>query len=262
MAAIVYENLADAAEVSASSWIAAAPPERLQNHHTTRRWKGRNGDTEFITAAFAAAQQVDFVALLRCAGVFDGEQRALSAAAFSRVRIASGTDPLLGDLFDNTSAAGRISEDYGALIALMPTPVSARSLRIDLSEAGAAALLAGRLVVGLRSTFALNFSYGWSFGYADLSRKRKSAAGLTYVEHDDRYRVLNLTFDMEEADRYNIVHEVDRLNGWSRDLMMVIDHESSNLARDCVWGLANDLSPPTQPNPIFFSKQFSIEERL
>jgi len=263
-AAILYRNLADEGAVTASSWIAAAPPATLQDPHTTRRWKGRNGDAESITLSFSSAQLIDTVALIKCDGVFAGDQRTLSAAATRRVRIASA-DPtgVAGDLYDSGTAAGRIDPAYAALIELLDAPVSAIAVRIDLAESGAEALLAGRLVVGRREAFAFNFAFGWSFGFADLSRLKKSAGGQTFIDRDDRYRLLNVSFEwVNSAQRFGVVQEADRLNGISQDVLFVTNPKSDNLGRDSVWGLMQDLSPPTQPHFGFFAKSYSIAERL
>lgn len=261
--AILYQNLADDGTVAASSWIAAAPPSVLQNAHVTRRWKGNNGAAEYISVTWPTAQSIDTIALFGCAVVDVGVERVMSAAASSRIRVSSvDVTGLAGDLYDSGNVAGAIREQYGALVSLRPAALSARAVRIDLSESGVDAVMAGRIVIGLRSAFTVNFGYGWAFGYDDLSRRRKSVGGLSFVDRDDRYRVLNLTYEsLDQADRYAHVHEIDRLNGISRDVLFVTDSASAQLDRDSIWGLIQDMSPPTQPNIAFFSKMYRIEER-
>jgi hypothetical protein len=266
-AQILYRNLVDPGTVTASSWVASAPPSILQDFHVSRRWEGRNGDTESITFDLGSAQSVDTVCLFGCQGIFaSGDQSNLTSAAVRRVRL-SASDPTgeAGELYDsddNDAGVGFIKEAYGAMVELLDTPVVARYGIIDLSEGGTDTLLAGRLVVGLRSPFTINFGYGWARGYADLSRKKKSAGGQTFIDRDDRYRVLNLTFEtLEQADRDGFVDEIDRLNGVSSDVLFVIDPDSTDITRDTIWGLINDMSPPTQPNLAFFSKSYNIEER-
>jgi hypothetical protein len=261
-ASILFENKADAVSVTASSWIAAAPPSMLQNAHVSRRWKGRNGDTEFILTGLISG--FDTVALFGLQGVFgDDVQRNLSSAAVSRVRVSSADSTgLSGDLYDSDDLpVFAIDDAYGALIHLLDAPISGY-VRIDLSEAGAVALLAGRLVVGLRSTVGVNFQYGWSYGYVDLSRISKSAGGQTFVDLDDRIRTLNVTFgELSPAERNGFVARMDRINGSSRDVLFIIDGESSDLARDCIWGLLTSPNQPTQPFLDAFAKTIEISER-
>lgn len=264
-AAILYDNLADAATLDASSWIAAAPPATLQSPHVSRRWKGRNGDSETLSADLLAEVSLDTLTLLGCQYVdADDIQANMTASAITRIRVSSQTGgPFAGDVYDSGSAAGRIDAAYGALVTHLASPVSGRYVDFNLSQSGANALLAGRMVIGLREAFTINFGYGWSYGYGDLSRLKKSAGGQTFVDRDDRYRILNLTFDALDADdRYGFVEEADRLNGISRDVLFVLDPDSATPDRDTIWGLMQDLSPPAQPNLAFFSKSYRIEERL
>ena len=165
-------------------------------------------------------------------------------------------------MWDSGTAAGKIRDAYGRLVELRPAPVTGRAVLIDISESSVDAVLAGRVVIGLRKTFALNFSYDWSDGYADLSRIKKSIGGQTYVDRDDRFRVLNIPFNAVVEDDFNmIVREIDRENGLSRDVLFVIDENSAEPDRDSVWGLIKDMSPPTQPNLAYFAKRYAIEER-
>lgn len=266
MAAILYRNLADVefgGSVTASSWIADAPPSRLQNPHTLRRWKGRNGAAEYILATWATAQTFDTIAIEKLAHIIGDTTSAMTSMATRRIRISSvDLSGLAGDVWDSGISAGKIRAEYGRLVELRPEPISGKAVLIDISESDAEAVLAGRLVIGLRKQFALNFSYDWSDGYADLSRIKKSIGGQTYVDRDDRYRVLNIPFDsVVENDFNTIVREIDRENGLSRDVLFIIDEDSAEPDRDSVWGLIKDLSPATKPNLAYFSKRYAIEER-
>lgn len=262
-AGVVYENLADDGSITASSWIASAPPAMMQNPHISRRWKGRAGASEFIILDLLASASISSLALLGLEAVVADTQGPMTLLATSHIRI-SLTDPtgLTGEVYDSGSAAGRISPKYSALIQHWATPITGRYIRIDLSQTDASALLAGRFVVGLRHNFAINFSYGWGMGYTDLSRVVKSAGGQTFVDADDKFRVLNLSFGvLDEADRYDFVDEMDRLNGISQDVLFTLNPASATPDRDTIWGLMQDLNPPTQPSVAHFTKSYSVAER-
>jgi hypothetical protein len=78
MAAILHENLADDGTVTASSWIAAAPPLMVQNPHVSRRWKGNDGDGEYLLLSWESAQTFDTIALFGLAVIdVDNTQRAI-----------------------------------------------------------------------------------------------------------------------------------------------------------------------------------------
>lgn len=261
--ALLYNNVADDGLITASSWIAASPPATLKNPHVMRRWKGTQGASEYILCTWDVAQSIDTIALFGAAVIIGGIESTMSESATQRVRVSSvDTTGLSGDLYDSGVVTGGIRSDFGSLIILLQAPVSARAVLIDISQGGADALMVGRLVVGLRSSFSLNFGFGWSYGYADLSRRRKSVGGQTFVDRDDRYRVLDLTYEsLSAADRYAHVQEADRLNGISRDILFMTDTDSAKLDRDSIWGLMQETSPPTQPNIAYFSKTYRIEER-
>lgn len=264
MAAILWENLADSGTVSASSGLASAPATMLQNQHTTRRWKGRNGAAESILLTWSTAQSFDTISLERCAVVSAGVLGTMSATATVRVRVSSSDlTGVAGDVWDSGTLTGRMREEYGRFVELHATTMTGKAVLIDIAQSGVDAVLAGRLVVGLRQSFDYNFSYGWTDGYADLSRIKKSAGGQTFIDRDLRYRVLGLEFGaVSEADRNAIVREVDRICGVSRDVLFVIDEDSAEPDRDSVWGRIVNMNPPSQPSLAFFTKRYEIEERL
>lgn len=262
--AILYENLVDSGIVTASSWIASAPPSTLQNKHVTRRWQGSNTASEYIVVNWSESQTIDTIGLFGAACIVQGTLIPFPDTGTIRIRVSSFDNTgLTGDLYDSGDIVGLISSKYSSLINLQSTPlVGAKTVRIDISEATAEAILAGRFVVGLRNTFTVNFDFNWTYGYMDLSRIRKSAGGLTFVDRDDKYRVLNLTYaSLDPTDRYGFIQELDRINGMSDDVLFIIDSNSSELSRDSLWGLLQDMSPPSQPNFAYFQKVFKIEER-
>lgn len=268
---ILYVNIADDATITASSAIASAPADTVQDPHVLRRWRGRLGDTEYLLADLGSSQSFDTIALLGLAYLdADSVEQIFDSSGTTRIRVSSvdGTGDA-GDVYDSGVLSGQVSSSYGQLIKLFTaSPISGRYVKIDLTRASATALMAGRLVIGMRESFLYNFSYGWTFGYSDLSRRRKSAGGQTFVERDDRYRVLTLNFDfVDQDDRYGFVHEIDRINGISRDVLFVLNPESSTLDRDSIWGLIQDMSPPSDRIATsvagidLFSKSYNIEER-
>lgn len=246
-AAVLYDNLADRAAVSASTSLILAPPERVQDVHVARRWRSLTA-ADHLVMDFGAAVSMDTVAAL-----------GLSATS-ARLRLSS-VDQEEGDLFD--SGAGDASQPHRQAVWLLPAPVSARFARIDFVNAGGAFVEAGRIVAGLRSAFEINFDYGWGFSYGDLSKKARTRGGQTQVNRDDRYRMLDLTFSLiSKADRYEIVDTIDRINGLSTDVLFVADPDSDDLARDTIWGLITETTPVIQPYFDRFSKTYRIEERL
>jgi len=245
-AGVVFDNLADRGTISASSSEILARPDRVQNEHVARRWRSLSAaDTLIVDLGMPMA--VDTVALL-----------GLSAVT-ARCRI-SADDPNGADLYD--SGILTVSQAHRQSVFVLPASVVARYVAFDLTSA-AAFVEVGRAVVGSRSTFHYNFSYGWGFAYADLSRKARTRGGQTQVSRESRYRTLDMSFDfITKADRDGFVDAIDRENGLSRDVLFVTDPQSADLARDTVWGLLTETTPVIQPYFDIFSKTYRIEERL
>lgn len=254
-ARVGWRNLADSGAISASSFVPLTPPTILQNPHVARKWRGANGASEHVTVDLVSPAAIDCVALM---GV------SLSAAGITRIRASlADSSALDGAAHDSGAAAGRIDPRYPHLIHLMPAPVTARYLRIDLTEPGAAFVEAGRLFVGLTEQFTVNFAYGWERGWADPSRVTKSRGGQSYVDRADPYRQLNLTFGhLGEAQRYGVVEDIDQFCGKHTDILMLTDPTSTALARDSIWGRVEDATPVSQPSFATYSKIYRIEERL
>lgn len=255
-AAILYDNLIDAASITASSFAITTPPTRLQNPHIARVWRGIEGDSEYLIVDHGALVEIDTGAVI-------GTN--LGATGVTRHRLSTAdSSGQTGDAHDSTAVTGAIDPAYGNLIDLLETPVMARYQRFDLSQAGLEYIEAGRLVGGLRHQFSINFAYNWSEVEVDRSRKVKGRGGQTFVDFDNSYRSIEIAFEMlSGADRNSFVRDADLLNGASRDVLLILNPASDNLSRDSIWGLVTDVTPVSQPTvPGYFAKTYRVEERL
>jgi hypothetical protein len=258
-AAVAYLNLADDGIVTATTSASLAPPSVLQNQHVARKWRSV-GNNEAIVIDLGSQQSIDTVALM---GVN------LSATGTTRLRIStadtSGQD---GSAYNGTSVAGRVDPSYGRLIFPVPSPVTGRYVRVDLADASLSYIEAGRVFVGRRHQFPVNFSFGWNRGWRDRSRRVQSRGGQTYVERDNSYLTLEVSFEwVPKSDRYGFVEELDRLNGMHEDVLLILDPSSSNLGRDSIWGLVDEIGTVTQPqvwlgDEEVYTKSYRISERL
>lgn len=255
--AVGHTNLADGDDVvlSASSSVIFMPVSELRTVHVGRKWRGDGGNTETVFVDLGSAQSLDTIALM-------GTN--LMTTGTTRVR-ASATDPLVTSalLYDSGDLVGEVDESYGYLVTLLDAPVSARYVRIDLTQGGVDYIEAGRLFIGLRSSFEVNADYGWSYAWVDPSRVTKSIAGQSYVDARESYRVFEMAFSfMVEDDRRGFVEQIDRVNGRKTDLLWIVDPEDDNLGYVTVWGLMSELFAISQPLFDRWSKSYRIEERL
>lgn len=251
--AIAFENLADLGIITASSQQLLMPTFNLQNGHVQRRWRSLNAPAYCVLDA-GALMSIDTVALFGMT---------MSDNGTAQIRISTvDSSGSAGDAYDSGVVA--VDAGYGSSISLLPAPVSGRYVRFDLADAGADYVEAGRLFVGTRTQFRCNHIYGWQRAWVDRSVRAKTRGGQTQIWNDNHYRTMDLTFDfLSETEMNDVVDVIDRENGLHKDVLLIRNPQSDNLARDSVWGLMTELTPAGTPQ-IFdvFSKQFKVEERL
>jgi hypothetical protein len=253
--AFAYKNYADTATITASSVAGNMSARRLQDPHVAEKWRGRSGG-ESLIFDLGGAFLVDTVALM---GV------TLTKAGQTQVRLSSG-DPTgaTGDRHNSGGVIGAVDPAYDYLVHLLPAPVNARYVRIDLSDSSVAAVEAGRAFIGPRTELSVPFSTGASFGYADLSQTSRSRGGQAYIDRNVGYRTLEATFDwLTTGERRGIIEELDRIVGQRQDLLFIANTKSDNLGRDSLWCLRDDMQPTVQPYSFEpFRKAFRLSERL
>ncbi len=259
-AALLIDNLADQATISASSSAPPTPPTLLQNPHVARKMRFGATTGQHVVADLGAPVLVDTAALFGLN---------LSAAGATRVSASlSDSSGAAGDAYDGTVRTGAVDPAYAALIELAPAPFIARYVRIELSDASLAVIEAGRLVIGLRQQMRFNFAFGWQRAWVDRSRRTESRGGQVYVDDDNGYRTVEIAFDaVLESERNGLIERLDRVIGTRRDILLLCKPDSDNLGRDSVWGFSEQVTPVAQPqgwvdgSPIF-QKTIRLRERL
>lgn len=261
-AAICGINLADLGRIGASSQVLAMSSGLIQSPHVEQRWRAQTNAASFVVDLLSL-QEIDTIAL-----------RGLTMGSNGTVRLrASSADASgeAGDILDLAVAQGsqHLDTRYGALTYLFDDPEEVRYIRFDLYDPDALMVECGRAFVGLRTAFTYNFAYGWQVQWVDRSTRQKSRGGQTLTWQDNKYRVLDLSFEhVTEDQRFGIVEEIDRDNGLTQDVFVITDTASANLARDSILGLVSDITPVIQPvgvwdaNGPLYAKQYKIEERL
>ncbi len=252
-------NAAASATITASSSLPLTPPSRLQDQHTSVRWRTET-DTAYLTVALASATIVDTF------GLFGLN---MTTAGVTRIR-ASLTDvsAVDGAVYDSGSSAGRVSTYYGNLVGLMPASASLRYVRFDLTEAGVAYLEAGFLMIGLRNQVTINYAPGAGDTPIDPSIKTKSRSMATHIDPRNKSRKWNFNFEaFSETEAQGWVEGIDQVCGASQNIMVIRNCASSNLGRDTLCGLITTGAPTIATNFFIagsnaYSKTYELETRL
>lgn len=258
-AAVLYANMADTATIGASSQELTMPASTILTPHVSERWRSLT-NSSFFVLDLGALKTLDTVMV---------RGLTMSASGLARLRLSTvDSSGAAGDVLDTGALANQATPyfdlDYGAFVYPLPAAVSARYVRFGQSDPASTYVEAGAICVGLRTGFTYNFVPGASLGYVDRSRSTVTSGGQTLIWIDNKYRKLVLNFDwVTSAQRYGLIEAMDRVNGQHSNVLCITDTASTNLARDSIWGLVDNLTPVTIPQVIdIFGKQISISERL
>lgn len=243
---LAHLNVADDAALVATSQVLLAPVQLLQREHVGQRWRSEVPNVS-VVATLDVAQPIDVFALM-----------GLDADTI-RVRF-SNADPtgVAGELGDTGVQA--VSSRYRQFVTLLPAPATASVVRFDLTGDLPGA---GRLFVGLSQVLRYNFSWGAERKWLSLSRRRRTEGGQTQIQRKAKTRVWSCSVDhLNTAEVEGLVEDIDAMNGLDDDLLFIRDADSSDLARDTLFGLMTDLTPVADVYFNGHSKRYEIEGRL
>ncbi len=259
-AAIAWNNYVDvtSSTISASGAILLAQPTLLRNPHVGKKWRD-NVTATWVGLDLGAATPIDTIMLAGVSGENPAFRVRLSAASLGA-----------GELGDSGSISGipYFDPDYGRFVYLLTTPVSARYIRVDISESGVDYIEAGRWFVGPRNQFATNMQSPWTRTSVRSSVDVIGVGGQTYVDLRTGYRMVNATFEfLTEAEAYGFVEDIALaiVNTGHKDMLWIKDPSSSNLSRDCEWGYPSEslqISQNIYIIPALYKVDVVIRQRL
>lgn len=247
-AAVLWRNLALGATVTATSSIPGTPPKTVLDEDVQFRWQSQSASDSLIFDLLAAVA-LDTITLV-----------ALTATTI-RVRV-SATDPTgeAADVYDSEPQA--VSQAYEQAIFLLPAVVTGRYVRVDLAHSSKPYVEAGFAVIGARLQFTYNYDWGAGRGRIDPGRRAVTEDHQTQIDRRARMRTAALNFGwVSEADRWAILEEMDREAGLSESVLLIMDCASSDLARDTILGLFDELAPTIDVAHELSSRAISITER-
>ena len=266
-AALASSNLIDRTATVVTALGAASgstPATLLQNPHVGKRWR-HNASTTWVLADLGALFNIDTIMLAGVAGpnipVF---QVRLSTADSTGAAGDANNSGLLTGLpyFDS---------DYEKFIYLLSSPVSARYVRVDFTDASSPATgpytEAGRWFAGVRNQFTTNYQAGWQNTVVRGSVDVPGVGGQTFVDLRRGHVATQVTFNfVTETERTTFLDDIGvaLLNIGHLDMLWLKDPASSNLSRDSVWGYF-DGDPQLSQQFTFttlYTLAFTIRQRL
>jgi len=253
--AFAYRNLADTADITASSVAGNMFASRVQDVHVAEKWRATSGSA-YLTFDLGGVFYLDTIALMGLN---------LTETGQTQVRLsATDATAVAGQIYNSGVVTGRVDPRYGYFVDCLPGLVQARYGRIDLTDTAVAAVEAGRLFVGQRTELDVAYTTGASDGYVDLSKSSRARGGQLYIDRNTTYRTVDVTFEfITQSERRGIVEELDRVVGQRQDLLFIKDVNSDNMGRDSLWCMRDDMQLTVQPYTVdIFRKSFRLSERL
>jgi hypothetical protein len=256
--ALAYLNLFDSATPTASSAGTSTPITNLQNAHVANKWRGTGGTTDNFTATWTSDQTADTFAVMGLGSTF-------LATGTVRLQLFNSA---AAQIYDSGTVAAVVDPNYGYAIHLLTpaTYTTIRSAKWTFVQAGASYIEAGRVFAGVRTALTFNFQPGAQRTWITNTKKVKSRGGQTFVDRSTgRARTEEFTLSLiDQTQRWSLHEAMDIANADHTDVLFVKDTASTNLGRDTIWGLVEQVSPVTQPftDATHYTRSYKIEERL
>jgi len=264
---IGWDNLADAATITASSQVDTLPIERLQTRTIADIYRAGSG-TAHLVADLGALRTVGYVGFL---GHNMGSQ---GGADTWRVRLSTADSTgAAGDA--HTEAAGTVglyadtrtamqrfeAEPFGRAHRFLAAPVSARYVRIDFAMAALPYVQGGRLVVMNPWEPSRGFSFGAAWDPDHGSRRLKTKGGQVYV--DDGYFQRRLQFTLgaaTQAEAFGQLEPLDMLAGMHGQVLVCLNTQSAYLDSVTLYGEVESRTPMEWADLPRFRRAYVVAE--
>lgn len=238
---LIVEPLAIAA-VTAGSSAAGTTPDALGDDMIGVVHRGTATPTDWVEVDLGSAQAIDFASFLAAEGAATG-QRVRAAATQGGLTTAPGFDSGVVAF-----AAGANAGAFGRLHSWWETPAAEtwRWWRFDFSGL-TAPFGAGRLVLGRRTAFARNFSFGVAPGIRDEGRADLAAGGALDRRRAARARTLAIAWQsLSRAEIETSLHPILERVGRTEMMLIVTDPAAApERARRMFYGFVDeDIETP------------------
>ncbi len=273
-------NYADTGTVTVDNAVGTLPITNLQDRQIVKIWRNSQ-TTAQIDVDFGQGRIVDFAALIK---------HTISQTGKIRWRLSNASD-FSSTVYDSGLIdAWPIVEEFGTLpwgvfswggylnitvaaqytistFAVLSSPVQARYLRIDISDADNTDgyIQAGRLIAGPAYKPSINYGNGIEFEFVDDSRVTKSRGGQTFIDEIERFR--RIRFDLinlpENEMFQNVFNAIDRLRGVAQDILIIPQpDEPTTWITQNIYGRITQTSPIVNSALNFYGRQIEVEELI
>jgi hypothetical protein len=254
-ATILYDDKVAAATLSGTAPAGGLPLANLQDPQPTKvaRW---SATTAFVVADLGATFSIGLVAL-------GGTN--LSTSATRRVRLSTvDTTGAAGDAHDSgTAAAGADPRYNGTVLHVLSANVSARYVRVDVTDATLSFIDAGLFLAGPAFRPTRNYSFGATFGYQDAGGAEQSPVGKLFVNRRGRKRVATLRFAFASEAEAMVDHmELSRIAGATENVVIVPDPVGTYVAAQSLIGLVEDVTEIRNEAFNVWSRTITVVERV
>jgi hypothetical protein len=276
-------NRADEATLATGTQVASLPVTNLQERQIVRPWRTATTApaSTWVTANFLQPQTIGAVALIRHNFSQSSRWRVRLGydSTFATVSYDSGWRDIWPQFEEFGALAwgvfqwgGLVPREVTAQITLsayhlLPQPIVAQHLRIDIDDASNpdGFLQAGRLLAGPAYQPSRDMLYGWSIGFEDPSTVSKSRGGQTWIDVQERFRVLRFTLsNLSESEAFgNIFDYLFRRKGIAGDVLVIPRADRPNQYHNqAIYGRLRSLEPITNPYFESYETSFEVEELL
>lgn len=252
---IGWRDRVQAGAVTAGSQEATLPAANVQNDLLSRPWRSLEGDdATHLLVDFGVVRGIGWIALSNCN---------LTSAGTVRVRGSNADATAQTNLvYDQGTVAGLVLPDWRRALVLLPTDLSFRYLRVNLSDPSLEYLEVGRLQAGPLFRPSYNFTAGLEWLLDDPSDKKPTEGGSTFTYERQVVRGLSFVLPaVTQAERDAHLEPMQRLSGVTNDIMVCREPAASDLGRETIIGPPNAVIGIRHDGFNRYTGTFNVSDR-
>jgi hypothetical protein len=255
--ALCYNDVVrTATAITSDSEIATLPAVNVGTLQIAEIWKTQPAITAaYLLIDLGASVSIGVVTMINTNQTATGTWRI-------RVSTADATG-VAGNALDTGVINAGVDIIYKKAVKVLTTPVTGRYLRLDLSDAAVTFISVGRVAALTVFVPTYNYSPNAQLFYRDWSRRFNGDDGSAWAFRGSLQRGMLFSLPATtDAERTTHGEALIRATGMSQDMLIVRDQASTNLGRDSIWGLMEEMPVWSLFVNNYSNIVFKIMERL